>query len=141
MIVADASVVVDLLIGGASEAGDTLASHLRSGDVVCAPHVLDAEVGQAFRRFVLRGDLSGDRAAGFVSELWDLPIQRYPHRGLLDRAFELRGNVTVYDGLYLALAEALESPLLTGDRSLVAVPGCGADVRLVATSARGATDG
>ena len=101
----------------------------------CAPHLIDAEVGQAFRRCTRRGDLSGAHAETLVADLWDLPIRRYPHRGLLERAFELRENVTVCDGLYLALAEALQSPFMTGDGSLHGIPGARAEVRVVATSA------
>lgn len=135
MIVADASVVVDLLIGGSSEGGDTLARHMRSGTVVCAPHLLDAEVGQVLRRFMLGGDMPYDAAADRVRDLLSLPIQRYPHTGLLARAFELGPDVTIYDGIYLALAEAVERPLLTGDAALRGVPGCKASVEVVATTA------
>ena len=70
-----------------------------------------------------------------MSDFLNLPIRRYPHQGLLARAFEFRSNVTVYDGLYLALAEALQSRLLTGDAALQNVPGCHAAVEVVATSA------
>ena len=134
-MVADASVVVDLLLGAGSEAGDTLARHLGAGEAVCAPHLLDAEVGQALRRFALRGDLAGPHAETLVRDLLDLPIRRYPHAGLVGRAFQLRDNVTIYDGLYLALAEALESPLLTGDEALRDVPGCRAVAQVVTTTA------
>ncbi|CAN5470120.1 MAG: type II toxin-antitoxin system VapC family toxin [Acidimicrobiia bacterium] len=134
MIVVDASVVVDLLLGPGSDAGDTLAEHLVQREVVCSPHLVDAEVGQTLRRFVLRGELSGSRAVSMVEDLVNVPIRRFPHTGLLGRAFELRSNVTVYDGLYLALAEALESPLLTGDAALADVPGCRAAVDVVVTS-------
>ncbi len=34
------------------------------------------------------------------------------------RAWELRRNLTTYDAAYVALAEALEAPLLTLDRAL-----------------------
>lgn len=135
MIIVDASVVIDLVIGAGSEAGDALAGRLMAREVVCAPHLVDAEVGQVLRRFSLRGDLSDDRAKLLVRELSEVPIRRYPHTGLLARAFEFRSNVTVYDGLYLALAEALERPLLTGDAALRDVPGCEAVVDVVTTSA------
>ncbi len=46
---------------------------------------------------------------------------------------ELLRNVTVYDGVYLALAEILDAPLLTGDKELATVPGCRATVKVVAT--------
>ena len=135
MIVVDASVVIDLILGSGSEAGDTLSAHFGRGHLACAPHLLDAEVGQGLRRFALRGDLAETEATTMVADLADLPVRRYPHRRLVARAFELRSNVTVYDGLYLALAEALSSRLLTGDVALRGVPGVTASVDVVMTSA------
>lgn len=135
MIVVDASVVVDMLLGPGSPAGDALAAYLSDGGVVAAPHLVDAEVGQALRRYALRGEIGQQRSVDMVGVFSDIPMQRYAHRHLLERAFELRNNVTVYDGLYLALAELLDLPLMTGDRALGEVPGCNAVVDVVATSA------
>lgn len=70
-----------------------------------------------------------------LDDLAALPLRRYPHLGLASRAFELRDNVTVSDGLYLALAEVLGCPLLTGDARLQAVPGATAPVEVASTSA------
>lgn len=134
MIVADASVVVDLLLGAGSEAGDALARRLAAGEQVCAPHLLDVEVGQVLRRFRLRNELTDARATMLVRDLVDLPIRRYPYSRLLPRAFDFRSNVTVYDGIYLALAEALDVALVTGDTALRDVPGCVAAVKVMATS-------
>jgi hypothetical protein len=53
----------------------------------------------------------------------DLAIIRYPTLALMDRAYELRANVTPYGAAYVALAEALECPLLAGDRRLASTPG------------------
>jgi predicted nucleic acid-binding protein len=135
VIVADASVVIDLLLGRGSPAGDALAAHYQAGEVVGAPHLIDAEVGQGLRRFAMAGDLPHTLATSLIDDFLELPITRYPHRGLLARAFELRANVTVYDGLYLALSEAVQSPLLTGDTALRNIPGCWAAVEVVTTSA------
>lgn len=133
MIVADASVVVDLLLGPPSEAGgEELARRLARREAVAAPHLLDAEVGQVLRRLVHGGSLGAEAAVERLADLADLPIERYPHRDLVLRAFDLRDNVTVYDGLYLALSEVLEAPLLTGDARLADVPGCRAEVVVAA---------
>lgn len=134
MIVVDASVVVDLLLGAASPAGDALADEFHRRNVVCAPHLVDAEVGQVLRRYAAAGAVSGRSAAAMVDDLAGLPIRRYPHTAILSRAFELRQNVTVYDALYLALAEGLGSRFLTGDAALAVVPGCRAAVDVVETT-------
>ena len=133
MIVADASVVVDMLFGAGSSAGDSLAQRFARREAVCAPHLLDAEVGQALRRFALRGELSADRARASLDDLADLPIRRFPHTELLPRAFEFRANATIYDAIYLALAEALEVPLLSCDAALESIPGCAAAVEILPT--------
>jgi hypothetical protein len=44
------------------------------------------------------------------------------HRPLLARCWELRDNLTVYDASYVALAEALDLTLLTGDGRLARAP-------------------
>jgi predicted nucleic acid-binding protein len=131
MIVAvDASVAIDLVLGAGSPAGDTLAAHLADGSIVAAPHLIDAEVGQGIRRLTMHGDVNDDEAETLITDYLDLPIKRYPHVGLLHRALDYRSNLTVYDGLYLALAEALDCPLLTGDLAHRNVPGSQANVEV-----------
>ena len=136
MIVADASAVVEMLLGSGSPAGDSLALRFARRESICAPHLVDAEVGQALRRFALRGEVSVALAHASLKDLGRLPIQRFPHTALLSRAFALRANVTVYDGLYLALAESLEVPLVSCDAALREVPGCRATVEILPTGER-----
>jgi predicted nucleic acid-binding protein len=131
MMVLDASAVIDLLLDR-QPAADEVRRRLRAdSDVPAAPFLLDAEVGQVLRRFVLAGLLDSERAAGALEDLADLRIDRYPHVPLLPRAFDFRDNTTFYDGLYLALAEALEAPLVTLDSALTKIPGHHAIVVLV----------
>ena len=94
--------------------------------------VLDASVGQVLRRHVRRRELSATRAKVALGDLTALPLQRYPLLPLLARAFELRDRATVYDALYLALAERAGAPLLTRDARLADVPGHSAAVEVVA---------
>ena len=136
MIVADASVVVESLLRPGSPAGKAFERHIAGGETVCAPHLLDAEVGQALRGLALRGEMHPARARAALDVLAGLPIRRFAHRDLLARAFELRSNVTIYDGLYLALAETLDATLLSCDAALGDVPGCAARVEVVPVGAR-----
>ena len=131
MIVADASVFVDMFLGPGGVAGDQLAQRLSRKELVSAPHLLDAEVGQALRGLCMRGQMTVNRAHASLQDLQALPIRRYSHTRLLPRAFDLRDNITVYDGLYLALAEVLDVPLLSCDSAMANVPGCTASVEIL----------
>ena len=75
------------------------------------------------RRQVQGGEVDIRRAALALADLAALPLRRAPHRPLLARCWELRDNLTVYDASYVALAEALEVTLLTGDGRLARAPG------------------
>lgn len=133
MIVCDASAAVELVLATPSF-GHRAAQHIVSaGGRLHGPHLLDAEVGQAVRRFVLRGTLTRRRGARALARLRTLAITRHPHAPLLSRAFDLRANATFYDALYLALAEALGAPLLTADAALAHVPGHRARVIVLAS--------
>ena len=130
MIVADASAVLDLLIGtpAAERVADRL---LSSSETVHAPHLLDVEVTQALRRYVAAGDLDPRQGERAVADLLDLPIQRHAHTVLLRRAWELRASVTAYDAVYVALAEALRAPLVTRDGRLARAHGHRARIELI----------
>lgn len=125
MIVVDASVVVDAVIGHGSAAERLAARDL------AAPHLLDAEVGSALRGQVRRGDLDPGRAERALGRLSELAVDRYGHWGLLARAWELRSNVSFYDALYVALAERLDAPLVTADGRLARASGLRATIEVV----------
>lgn len=95
----------------------------RDGDEIHAPHLLDVEVVQGLRRLVRAGDVIADRAEEVLADLTDFDLRRHAHLDLLGRAWALRDNLTAYDAMYIALAEAIEAPLLTCDGSLGATPG------------------
>jgi predicted nucleic acid-binding protein len=96
-----------------------------------APHLLDVEVVQVIRRYAAAGEIGQERGRAALADLADFPLRRYPHQFLLPRVWELRRNLTAYDAVYVALAEALDAPLLTRDRRLAAAPGHHARVELV----------
>lgn len=128
MIVVDASVVVTGLADDGPD-GDLVRSRLRVEQLV-APHLIDLEVASAWRRLVSAGDVDERRARLALDDLRSLRLERVPHGPLLNRCWELRHNLTVYDAAYVALAELMQIDLLTGDRRLADAPGirCGVEV-------------
>ena len=96
-----------------------------------APHLLDIEVAQVVRRYAATGEIDQERGRAALADLADVPLHRYPHDFLLPRVWDLRNNLTAYDAVYIALAEALDVPLLTRDRRLAAAAGHHAQVDLV----------
>jgi predicted nucleic acid-binding protein len=131
MQVVDASVLVELLTGG--ELGEESRRQIgaRPG-WLWAPYLVDAEVGQAIRATVRAGEISARRAREALGDMFEMQLQRVPHHLLIDRAWALRENLSFYDGLYVALAEALDAPLLTLDSRLARAPGVRAEIELVA---------
>lgn len=116
MIVIDSSALVALLLP-AKETGQLRARV--TGEELHAPALLEYEVASAIRGITLGGQLDGERGAQLLEELDAVPIFRWaPTPVLSRRAFGLRHNVTAYDASYVALAEALECPLITRDAHL-----------------------
>lgn len=116
MIVVDAAALVDALTVGEDTNG--LRSRLASEELN-APALLDYEVVSALRGLTLAGRLSEARATDALTDFDDLPVTRWPFEDALRRrAFQLRHNVSGYDAAYVALAEALDCPLLTRDHRL-----------------------
>lgn len=116
MIVADASALVDLLIG--SDRARGIAEELTEHAPVVAPVLVDAEVAGQLRRYERRGELGEERAGRALAQLRGLIADPLPARPFLARAWELRHNLTVADAIYVAAAESLSAPLLTCDARL-----------------------
>lgn len=117
MPVVDASVLVELLSDG--EHREEVEDRLDAEEyALWAPHLIDAEVGHALRRWVRLGKLTADAAGRALWEVDDLPVERVEHELLIHVAWGLRDNFSVYDGLYVALALMLNEPLLTFDARL-----------------------
>lgn len=120
-LVVDASAVVELLRG--TTLGDRVAAELRGGLLV-APSHLDAEVLSALGRLSRAAVVADRLVARALAALTTLPIARYPLPPLLERAWSLRHNVALRDGLYVACAEAVDAEVVTiDDRLARSVPG------------------
>jgi len=130
VIVVDASVLVEILLNRPS--GERLADRLLGPlEALHAPHLIDLEIAQTLRRYEATGEMSPRRARQALLTFIQMPLERHPHWPFLDRIWELRRNVTAYDAAYVALAEALDAPLLTCDRALASAPGHRAVVELI----------
>jgi predicted nucleic acid-binding protein len=98
---------------------------------VHAPEIFDLEVVSALRRFLRRGSIEAGAADAACDGLARMAVFRHPHEPLLPRVWELREHFTPYDAAYIALAEALDAPLLTLDAGLADSPGHGARVEVL----------
>jgi len=130
VIVVDASALIEVLLNTPS--GSRITQRLFDGqETLHAPCLLDIEVAQVLRRYALAGELNATRGLQAIEDLSDFPLTRYPHDLFLSRIWELRHNVTAYDAAYIALAEALDAPLLTRDARLASATGHNAIVEFI----------
>ena len=131
MIVVDASALVEFLLQ--TPLGVRVEARLfRDGDELHAPHLLDVEVVQVLRRLVRTGEVSPTRAGEAIADLTDLDLHRHAHLDLLGRAWKLRDNIGAYDAVYIALAEAIDAPIVTCDAPLANAPGHRARIGAIA---------
>jgi len=130
VIVVNASALLEFLLQ--TPLGAQVEARLfRDEDEFHTPHLVDVEVTQGLRRLVRVGEVSPDRAADAIADLADLDLHRHPHLDLLSRAWKLRENITAYDAMYVALAEALDAPIVTCDTPLAKAPGHRAQIEVI----------
>ncbi len=132
MLVVETSALLEAL--AARDPAPGLVERLaRDGDLH-APHLIETEILHALRRMTLAGAISDERATDARSDFAELTLMRYAHQPLSDHVWELRQNLTAYDATFVALAEALDAPLITCDARLASAPGHHARVELFAVS-------
>lgn len=124
----DTSAVVAALVGRPTD--HRLVDRLGDDGDLHAPHLLDVELLHALRRLVRAGQLTQERAADARADFAELTVARYGHQPLADRAWDLRDSLTADDATFVALAEALEVPLVTCDARLARASGHRAAVEL-----------
>lgn len=120
-VVVDASALVAGLVDSGQD-GRWVSEELRR-EPLAAPHLVLVESANVLRRAVRAGDITDDAGALAHADLSALPIDLYPYRPFADRVWELRDNLTAYDGWYVALAEVLGADLVTLDRRVAGAPG------------------
>ena len=86
-----------------------------------APELLLAEAASVLNKKQKLGELTEDESNQLLSDVLSLPIRLFSHRPLLPRAFTLarKYGLTVYDTLYLALAEEHSAVIFSADRKLL----------------------
>jgi len=130
LIVIDASAVIELLLRTA-RGKKVEARVLKAEEQLHAPHLIDIEIAQALRRLVQLKELTSARGKEALEDHRSLHIKRAAHHDMLPRIWQLRDSTTAYDSAYVALAEALEVPLVTCDAKLARSHGHGAKIELV----------
>jgi predicted nucleic acid-binding protein len=116
-LVVDNSIIVYALLEG--KGNELLRRRLSAPRTLHAPQLIDYEFGNVIRGLLLGGRISEAVADEARADFADLPIQRYPGSVTVDRSWALRHNFNAYDAAYIALAELLSAPLLTGDAKLM----------------------
>lgn len=127
MIVIDASAVLELLLQtdkGVRVADRALAPQQR----LHAPHLIDVEVTQTLRRLTHSKAMPARRAEQALADFSHLSIERHSHQDLVARLWQLRDALSAYDAAYVALAEALDAPLLSCDGKLARAHGHRAEI-------------
>jgi predicted nucleic acid-binding protein len=130
LIVIDASAEVAILLNIGQDVEGIRSRIARPGETLHIPHLFEIEVLHALRSLTLRGTVSSERARLALDRLRDTRFVRYPHTALTERIWELRENLTAYDAAYIALAEALDTPLVTTDARLARASGIRAAVEV-----------
>ena len=83
-----------------------------------APELIDAEVLHVLRKRTLAGSIEVAPARFAIAAMMAWRLERLSHRPFLHLAFRFRNNLSMYDALYVAVAIATESAIVTVDGPL-----------------------
>jgi predicted nucleic acid-binding protein len=129
VIVVDASALFEVVADAPDS--EAVRGRLAEDPDHVAPHLVDAEVLSVIARQHRAGLLDLTAATQAIDDLALWPGERWPHRPLLERAWDLRENVRSSDALYVALAEALGATLVTLDERLSRAPGTHCEIEVL----------
>lgn len=130
MIVLDASAIAIFVVSD-DATGGVVRREVLAAREVSIPELADVETASTLRKKWIAGDIDDQRLADALRTLADLPFRRYPSSMFLQRAYELRSNVSPYGAMYVALAEALDCELLTSDARLARATGPRCTIRVL----------
>ena len=91
---------------------------LSQAGLLLAPHLVHVELTSALRKMVQKKLISRAEMRAGLQNALDLDLQLEPFEPHAERVLELVDNVTPYDAWYVAIAEAWDAPLATGDNRL-----------------------
>ena len=99
-----------------------LQSAERGEDALLAPDLILAEAAQVLHKKRLAHLLTDEEVETLVTDILSLPLRITPHSDILASACRIapRESLTVYDALFLALAEKHGARLITADSTLQA---------------------
>ena len=130
MIVLDASAALELLLNTAT--GRLIAREIINRETTLhAPHLIDLEIVQALRRYVISGEFQEARAVTAINHWLGLDVSRYPHEPFVTYIWQYRNNLTAYDAAYVALAKVLNAGLVTCDHALADITGLDATIEVI----------
>jgi len=121
LVVVDASVLADALCGAGATA-DAARRAIR-GRRWAAPEHLKVETFSVIRGRTLGGKLSSEAGERAVRRLEEVSVRTLSCGPLLARMWQLRYDLSGYVAAYVAVAELLAVPLVSGDRPLATAPG------------------
>jgi len=110
MLVVDASAMAEMLLD--TPAGRRVAAIVQDKPIL-APQLMIAEVGAVLQAWIRRRSLDPARARAALTDLADLKIHWQDLPPLIDDAWDLQGNLPLYDALYVSLARDLSCKLVT----------------------------
>ena len=88
-----------------------------------APELLVAETANAVDKKRKSGEFDNQESEHLLADLLAVPIRLFAHRPFVSRAFEIsrEQNLSVYDTLYLSLAEEHGAVLFSADERMLKV--------------------
>ena len=119
-LVVDASVAVKWFVS--QDASDQAERILASAHVLHAPDLMRIEAANGFWKHVTAGHIQLDQARQAIGELSRVINVWHGSADLLGPAFTISHELghPIYDCIYLALASALDAPMVTADARLLA---------------------
>jgi len=119
MPIVDTSIILALMLNEPN--AEAIEQWLATTSDLHAPDILPVEVANGLIGAQRRGRLDERGVRQAFAELADIPLVLHPCEPFLPRALDLclTYHRRPYDALFLALAENMEDPLITGDLALV----------------------